>query len=129
MRDPAKPFSLLLRLLILAILFNALAPIFLSAQASAASLPGTGFADICSIIKVKAPAGSDPAQPAHSTSSHVAHCELCGSRVDPLIPSLSLPRLLLVSLGFASFPPLYTQAPNSLFIWAASQARAPPRSS
>lgn len=131
MRDPAKKFSLLLRFLVLAILINALAPTFLSVQASAVNITGTasGFADICSIIKVKASPGGDPAQPAQSTSSHVAHCELCVSRVDPLIPSLSLPRLLLVSLGFASFPPLYTQAPKGLFIWAASQARAPPRSS
>lgn len=126
MRDPAKKFSLLLRFLVLAILVNALAPIFLSVPASAANIPGSGFADICSIIKVNAPPDSDPAR---QMTPHAAHCDLCVSRVDPLIPSLSLPRLLLVSLGFASFPPLYTQAPKSLFIWAASQARAPPRSS
>lgn len=129
MRDPAKKFSLLLRFLVLAILVNALAPIFLSVQASAANIPGNGFADICSIIKVKAPPGSDSEQPMTPHAPHASHCELCVSRVDPLTPSLSLPRLLLVSLGFASFPPLYSQAPKGLFIWAASQARAPPRSS
>lgn len=126
MRAPAKKFSLLLRFLVLAILVNALAPIFLSVQGSAANIPGNGFADICSVIGFKAPPGSDPAR---QKTPHAAHCDLCVSRVDPLIPSLSLPRLLLVSLGFASFPPLYTQAPKGLFIWAASQARAPPRSS
>ncbi|CDG83654.1 DUF2946 family protein [Janthinobacterium agaricidamnosum] len=124
MRTPAKLVKLLLQFLVLAILVNTLAPVFLHMRRDAAS--PAGLIEICSADGFKAfrPISSD--QPDHQLDPHADHCALCVTRVDPVTPSLSLPQLLLVTVGLAYLPPLLRQAPKSLFVWAASQARAPP---
>ena len=55
------------------------------------------------------------------------HCMFCSSVVDPVTPSISSAVLvLLLTYASAYLPALFEHGPRTLFMWAPSQARAPP---
>ena len=119
-RRPPPFHQLLLRLLLLAVVLNTLLPVWWQASGAA-----PGWAELCSASGTHV-VPLDGAAP-HAIG-HAEHCIFCGTSVDPLIPALAVPASHWLAAGLAYLPPLFSLAPRSLFIWAASQARAPPAS-
>lgn len=114
----------------LAILMAALAP-SISHALSDAGKPRSLWAEICSsagLKLVKVDLGSE--LPAHGEpASAFDHCPFCQTHGGmPALPS-SVSFVVPASLGSFSFPPLYYQAPRTLFVWASPQSRAPPAQS
>jgi hypothetical protein len=70
-------------------------------------------------------AGNAPAQPA----AHLDHCPYCSLGAS----ALGLPPAPMSALGLpaaaAHVPPLFLQAPRTLFAWRSALARAPPLAS
>lgn len=130
MRKIDARLRLFLRFVILAIVVATLAPTMLNASRLTAGANGL-FAELCSSTGVRLLAidgGLAGKQPTGDggMAAHGNHCVFCGSSVEPLTPSLPAPALQLMYTGLAYLPPLFANAPRTLFIWAASQARAPP---
>jgi hypothetical protein len=115
--------QLLLHCVMLAIVVNTLLPTFLRGAATG----GAALVELCSAGGMRWIEGtpSHPPDDSH-TVSHTAHCALCSASVDPLLPALAAPATHWLTAGRAYLPPLFSQAPRTLFIWATSQARAPP---
>lgn len=114
----------------LAILMAALAP-SISHALSDAGKPRSLWAEICSsagLKLVKVDLGSE--LPAHGEpASAFDHCPFCQTHGGmPALPS-SAAFFVPASLGSFAFPPLYYQAPRTLFAWASPQSRAPPAQS
>ena len=87
---------------------------------------GSGFAEVCTPQGMKVVTLADGEQRPSSASLHLEHCPYCvagvGAAALPPAP-LAIP---LPPAEPALQPPLFLQAPHTLFAWAAAQPRGPP---
>jgi len=110
-----------------AILLGALAP----ALSHALSQPGNGkrMVQVCTVAGMKMVAVDDAAGQGKTDDASLfpaERCPFCATHANlPALPSSPLPPFALSS-GAGSFPSLFFSAPQPLFVWAASQPRAPP---
>lgn len=129
MRNASVRFHVLIGIVLLAILTNTLAPTFLSA----AGVKGkTLWMPLCAAgasksVPVTLSGGSGvPGVPDENAPSQAGHCVFCVTRIDPLTPSLSLPPARWIGAVLAYLPALFLRAPQTPFVWANAQPRAPP---
>ena len=114
----------------------ALLPTVARAMASAQG-DGSAWAEICTAQGMKRvaldsqPGGSAVPEPAtpESASHHLDHCPFCGLSAQALdLPPAPRP-VLDLSAAADHLPPLFLQAPRTLFAWCRAQPRAPPLNS
>ncbi|MDO9313633.1 MAG: DUF2946 domain-containing protein [Burkholderiaceae bacterium] len=124
--------------LVLCIALIAMLGLALVPTLSRLMIPSTGsgpWSEICSTVGARwlasaTPSTTDPTQtpvaPGKARVAHMEHCPLCShlSPVPDLLPSDAAVVLLAACADY--LPALYTQAPRTLYAWAAVQARAPP---
>jgi hypothetical protein len=101
-------------------------------RAMAAQGDGSSWAEICTAQGMKRVAldsqPGEPAQPAvpESASGHLDHCPFCGLSAQAVHVPPAPPPVLDVSAAAGHLPPLFLQAPRTLFAWCRAQPRAPP---
>ena len=112
-----------------AILMAVLAP-SISHALSVAQGPVTVWTEICSVHGVKVvKVEIGPASGSSSSMKHalqMSDCPFCVTHADATVLQISSSVLSPVESGSYRFPPLFYQAPRSLFVWATPQSRAPP---
>jgi Protein of unknown function (DUF2946) len=120
----------LARLILLSLLFSALAP---SAAQIAAGRdePSSIWVQLCSasgvkFVKIQFSGETEPAQPLESSHSTAKHCPWCLFQAD-LAGGLPAASYRLPSIAqLALLPRLFFQSRTPLFSWAAVRSRAPP---
>jgi hypothetical protein len=87
---------------------------------------GSGFAEVCTPQGMKVVALADGEQQPSSAAMHLEHCPYCAvAGTAAALPPAPLV-LPLPPAEAALQPPLFLQAPSTLFAWAAAQPRGPP---
>jgi hypothetical protein len=85
-----------------------------------------GFAEVCTPQGPKVIALADGEQQPSSASLHLEHCPYCIAGIGAVgMPPAPLV-LPLPAAEAALQPPLFLQAPRTLFAWAVAQPRGPP---
>ncbi len=115
-------------LALLAVLFGAMAP-----TVSHALNKQSGWLEVCTakgvkLIKVEVGTSAQTGQPAQTEHQiHFEHCPFCAPHAGAFaLPSSSELVFRLPYDGTAFYPPLFFSAPQSLFVWATANPRAPP---
>jgi hypothetical protein len=114
----------------LAILFAALAPA-ISHAVTLAKRSDISWMELCSATDHRFVQVSDsdgaPDSAAHHKAMQFEHCPFCSTHAGSFGLPPATASVLLLSTGAVSvMPPLFYQAPRSLFVWAPAQSRAPP---
>lgn len=115
-------------LALVAMLALAMLPTVSRAMASAQG-ESSAWAEICTAQGMKRVAlDSQPGEPAmpESASGHLDHCPFCGLSAQALDLPPAPPAVLDLSAAADHLPPLFLQAPRTLFAWCRAQPRAPP---
>lgn len=105
---------------LVALLFNALAPLVMQCMAQDA-----GYSELCTARGIERIAdngdGSDP-----DMTVSGAHCPLCLAPHSPFVPTRPVVTELTPATGADAPPPSFLHTPSSQFAWAPAQPRAPP---
>jgi hypothetical protein len=88
--------------------------------------PGSGFVEVCTPQGMKLVALADGEKQPSNSALHLEHCGYCSASFNAVVmPALPPALPQLQTLGTQA-PPLFLQAPRTLFAWRSAQPRGPP---
>ncbi len=90
----------------------------------------SAWAEVCTpqgvrLVALDSERAADPAAPVQA-AGHLEHCPFCALGADTVaLPPAPAPDVAMPA-GRALLPPLFLQAPRTLFAWRSAQPRGPP---